>query len=219
MAIGERISARLAELGLSQAELARRVGLAQPTINALINRNKVGSKHLHKIARELQTTPSYLTGEADNPAEGFVPAPSNEVVAEQLGLVEVREIDLSLGMGATYIDVPVTETMRHFSRDWLRLYTHSSPDNLLFAQGLGDSMSPTLLDSDMLLIDCAQRSITISDKIWAIAYANCGAVKRLRPLPNGGIKMTSDNPLVPDDIAYDDEMQVLGRVVAVIRKV
>lgn len=43
------------------------MGVAQPTIYALINTNKIGSKHLHRIARELGTTPAYLSGETDDP--------------------------------------------------------------------------------------------------------------------------------------------------------
>ena len=72
--------------GFSQAELARRVGVAQPTIFALIHRNKIGSKHIHKIARELGTTPAYLTGETDNPNED-APAPAT-LDAESRELVE-----------------------------------------------------------------------------------------------------------------------------------
>lgn len=68
MILGERVLARLKDTGLSQSELARRVGLAQPTISGLIKSNKVGSKHLHRIARELGTTPAYLSGETDDPA-------------------------------------------------------------------------------------------------------------------------------------------------------
>lgn len=62
-------------LGLSQAELGRRVGVAQPTIYALINRNKIGSKHLHRIAQVLQTTPAYLEGDTDDPDAGAPPSP------------------------------------------------------------------------------------------------------------------------------------------------
>jgi len=67
MIIGSRILERMALLGLSQAELARRVKLSQPTIFNLIHRGKKGSTKLHVIARELQTTPAYLTGETDDP--------------------------------------------------------------------------------------------------------------------------------------------------------
>jgi len=218
MTLGQRISERLQALAMSQSELARQVGIAQSSVNALVNRNKVGSKHLHQIARVLQTTPAFLSGETDDPSEGYVPAPSAKVVAAELGLVAVRELDLTLGMGSTYLDVPVTETIRHFPIEWLRLYTRSDPENLIFAQGVGDSMMPTLLDSDLLLIDCSQQTLNVSDKIWAVSYAGLGAIKRLRAKPDGGVHLLSDNSLVPHATAYDGELHIMGRVVASVRK-
>lgn len=216
--IGERIASRLSDLGMSQSTLARRVGVTQGTIAQLVSGRSRSSAHLHKIARELKTTPDYLSGLTDDPDEGYVALPSTEAVAAELGLVPVREIDLTLGMGATYLDVPVTETIRHFPIDWLRLYTKADPEHLLFVQGVGDSMEPTLRDSDLLLIDCSQRHLNMSDKVWAIAYADCGAVKRLRPVPGGGVQILSDNPSVPDATAFDGELHILGRVVATVRK-
>lgn len=67
MNIGDRIKRRLTDQQLSQSELARRVGVRQSTINSLIHGDSYGSKHLHRIARELHTTPAYLTGEVDDP--------------------------------------------------------------------------------------------------------------------------------------------------------
>lgn len=136
-----------------------------------------------------------------------------------MGLVKLREIDLNFGMGASYLDVPVTESVEHFSRSWLEQYTKANPDELFFARGIGDSMFPTLQDSDLFLIDCSQRSLNIHDKIWAIAYGGCGAVKRLRPLPDGSVEIISDNPLVPNAIAVDGELHILGRVVAYQRRI
>lgn len=218
MTVGQRISERLEAISMTQSELARRVGMAQSSVNALINRNKVGSKHLHRIAAVLQTTPAYLNCEIDDPSENYVPVPSTDMVAAELGLVPVRELDLSLGMGSTYLDVPVTETIRLFPIEWLRVYTRADPDQLFFAQGVGDSMEPTLRDSDLLLIDCSQQTLNISEKIWAITYAGCGAIKRLRPLPNGGVEMMADNQYVTNATAFDEEMHILGRVVAVVKK-
>ncbi len=216
--MGERILLRLSDLKITQTELARRIGVTQGTIAQLISGRIQSSSKLHKIAKALETTPEYLTGETDDPDAGYVPLPSTEQVAADLGLVPVREIDLTLGMGATYLDVPVTETIRHFPIEWLRLYTRAAPEHLLFAQGVGDSMEPTLRDSDLLLIDCSQRHLNMSDKIWAIAYAECGAVKRLRPVAGGGVEILSDNPAVPTATAFDGELHILGRVVASVRK-
>lgn len=67
MVRGDRLQARLADKGLSQSELARRVRLTQGTIAKLISGKASGSSHLHRIARELGTTPAYLAGDTDNP--------------------------------------------------------------------------------------------------------------------------------------------------------
>lgn len=218
MTIGERIDERLKALGLSQSELARRVGVSQATIAGLITGRSSGSKHLHAIARELRTTPQYLTGETDDPSEGAIPLPTPAMMAEQLGLVEIKEIDLSYGMGASYLDSPVTIKTRHFPLGWLRFYTCSSPDKLFFARAIGDSMVPTLYDGDMVLIDTAELEPRFGDQIWAIAFGVTGMIKRLRPMPDGSVKILSDNDRVPPEIAVDGEMHIIGRVVAVIRK-
>jgi transcriptional regulator with XRE-family HTH domain len=68
MTVGERIDERLKAIGISQAELARRVGVGQSTINGLIRGESRGSKHLHVIARTLRTSPAYLIGETEDPA-------------------------------------------------------------------------------------------------------------------------------------------------------
>lgn len=133
-------------------------------------------------------------------------------------MVPIREIDLSYGMGATYLDVPITEEVHHFPRAWIRRFTRSSPDQLFFAQGIGDSMQPTLLDSDLLLIDTAQRQLNTADRIWVITYADCGSIRRLRPVPGGGVMIMADNSTIPPVTAYDDEMNIVGRVVAFQRK-
>jgi transcriptional regulator with XRE-family HTH domain len=85
MVLGERVKGRMEELGLSQAELARRVGVAQPTISQLIHRSKKGSTHLHRIARELGTTPAYLMGDTDDPDEDAPPEP--EFTSDERALI------------------------------------------------------------------------------------------------------------------------------------
>jgi len=218
MDLGARLLQRMVEKDLSQAELARRIGIAQPSVNHLIKNGPQGSKHLNAIARELKTTPEFLTGQTDNPDEGYVALPSINEVAESLDLVEVSEIDLKYGMGSTDLEVPITKVTRHFSRAWLRQYTNAHPSELVWAQGIGDSMFPTIWDSDVLLIDMSEKAVRVSDKFWAIAYGNSGMVKRLRPMPDGSVRLLSDNPNVPDDVAHDGEMHVIGRIAAIVRK-
>lgn len=66
MKLGERIERRRKEIGISQAELARRVGIRQSTLNSLIKGNSRTSRSLIKIAWELKTTPAFLMGETED---------------------------------------------------------------------------------------------------------------------------------------------------------
>lgn len=218
----DRLISLRKEMKFSQTTLAQAVGVGQSTIARWEAEGTRNPREILELARALECSTAYLLGESDERGEFLSEhrVPFRGAVPERdPDLVTVRQIDLSLGMGATYLDVPVTEVPQQFSQSFIRLYTKSPPDRLMFAQGCGDSMMPTLHDSDLLLIDCAQRHVKMAEQIWAIAYAGFGAIKRLRPMPDGGIKMTSDNPHVADEIAYDGELEVLGRVVAVVRKV
>ena len=58
---------------MSQSELARRTGVTQGTIGGLVIGKARSSTHLHKIARHLQTTAAYLSGETDDPDEDAPP--------------------------------------------------------------------------------------------------------------------------------------------------
>jgi phage repressor protein C with HTH and peptisase S24 domain len=218
--IAERISERMKALNLTQTALARLAGISQPSVAHLVKGRAAGSTQLHKIARALQTTPEYLTGETDDPCEGALPVPTPDDVAQQVGGVRIKEIDLDYGMGASWIDgVPVTEVERVFPSDWLVQFTRAHPQFLFFAHGAGDSMMPTIMDRDIVLIDTTQQTLNMADRIWAVAFGGAGMIKRLRPQPDGGVKLMSDNPSVRDEVAYDGELSIIGRVVAVMRKI
>jgi transcriptional regulator with XRE-family HTH domain len=86
----ERFRQRLRDTGISQAELARRIGISQQAIGKLATGGAYGSKHLHRIARELGTTPAYLAGETDDPNAD---AADERLSSEEQRLLEIyREL-------------------------------------------------------------------------------------------------------------------------------
>lgn len=68
MEIGERIKARREELGMSQDELAHKVGYKwRSSINKIeIGVQRLPQKKIVEIAKALRVTPSYLMGWEDN---------------------------------------------------------------------------------------------------------------------------------------------------------
>jgi phage repressor protein C with HTH and peptisase S24 domain len=230
--LADRLKERMTASGLSQAELARRVGITQPMISHLLKGDSTGSKWLHLIARELATTPDYLTGGTDSPTGNIVASPTvpyrampaedinPALIAEQLGsvLIPQLEIGYSMGGGSVFADYQQT-AMVPFPREWLRPMIKGRFDDLFVARGDGDSMMPTLLDGDLVIVDTAQKNITQQDRLWCLSYGDLGMIKRVRLLPDGGVQVNSDNPAVTPIIAYDGELHVIGRVIWIGRRV
>jgi phage repressor protein C with HTH and peptisase S24 domain len=216
MVIPERLKDRLDAASQTQAGLARAIGVSQTTIAKLAAGSRGGSKHLHLIARELGTTPAYLTGETDDPTAGALPRPSPALIAEQLDVVQLPMLNLKYGMGGgTVVDDEQAELIP-MSRKWLRTFTNSDPSQLFLTRGTGDSMSPTILHEDMLIGDRSQTEVLMGDQIWAITHYGAGLIKRLRPM-EGGYRILSDNSAVPPDTATDGSMQIVGRIIYVMR--
>jgi len=213
----ERLIEALMRADMAQAELARRVGISATAINSIIHRGS-GSKHLHQIARELGTTPEYLIGEIDDPSLDAVPSARTKGASpsrEDLDSLPIPMLDLGYGMGGSFVDGPVEATVEYFPRAMIRAFTRAPAEKLCWAQGIGDSMEPTIHDSDMLLIDLSQDALRLNDKVWALAEGDIGMVKRLR-VHAGQLEIMSDNADVPNYTVDPDDVRIIGQVVAKI---
>jgi len=223
---GDRIRELLEAEFPSQAALARAVGVSPQAISKLILGETTDTNKIYQLARALKTSPEYLTGETDNPRPGAnddrVPwkGPTPEPDSDD---VEIDSIDLAYGMGATFLDIHESDIEKErirFSRRWLRKFTHSAPRLLFSTEGQGDSMMPTIHDRDVVVIDrgAKEPADVIGERIWAIVFAGMGSLKRLRPLPDGTVRIMSDNPAIRDEIASDGDLHVIGRVVAIVKR-
>ena len=219
MRTGERIAARRAELGLSQSLLAKMAGVSQATIGKLESGISSGSSQIHKIARALQTTAEFLTGETDDPAAGAPVAPTPEMVADQLGMTLIPEIDLHFALGGgNFVETYVNTSMVPYRTDWLGRITRGQSADVFLTRGDGDSMMPTILDEDDVIVNRADRIITKQDRVWALGYGDLVSIKRVRRLADGTFQLNSDNPNVSPIVAYEDELRVIGRVVWIGRR-
>ncbi len=206
--------------GFTQSSLARAVGLAQPSINRLLQGDVQHPRFLPEIANALQTTIEYLRGETDNPDPGVrfdgqhaSPQYAGDVVDPEQ--VDIDSIDFAYGMGGAFLDSDSVEIeKKSFPLSWVREFTDSPPHMLAFARGMGDSMAPTIHDRDIVLIDRSQTDWldNLGDRIWVIVFGGVGMIKRLRPMPDGSVKIMSDNPVISDEVATDGELFVIGRV-------
>lgn len=218
MTMGDRVRALMADQGMSQSELARRVGVSQQAIHSLLTRRH-GSAHVHKIARALQTSPAYLTGETEDPKlNAIVPVTAEEVV-QDLGLQKFYEVDLRKGLGRTEFhpqDDDVRE--RWIPAEWIAEFTPARLDAMIFTRAVGESMAPWINDRDTVIIDRSIQDIDRQDDVWALIYGGVGMIRRVRMLPNGSYRLMADNPQVHEEAVRLNDFKVAGRVAGVIRR-
>jgi phage repressor protein C with HTH and peptisase S24 domain len=216
----DRLREEMASRGLSQSELARTIGSTQGAVQQILSGQTKRTKRLPEIAAALGVSVQYLLGETDEKAGGAVYVPrTTEEMAFDLGVTRVREVPIEYGMGGgSFIEDYVEERWRSFDTEWLRDITSSPADKLFVARGIGDSMMPTLMDNDTLLVDRGQVRIQQQDRIWALTYGEVGMIKRVRRLPGQRLLIMSDNNHVSDFEAADEEVHMLGRVVWIGRK-
>lgn len=190
---------------MSQNRLAQEIGVTQGAIQQIVNGKTVRSKYMPDIARVLGVSLDWLEGR-DVPGGAMITSASAD-------FVQLAEVDIGYGMGGgTFIEEHSESSPIVFEPRWLSAITRSPPEMLFIARGIGDSMMPTLLDNDTLLIDRGQRTITQQDRIWCLTYGELGMVKRVRRLPSGIFLLMSDNPVISPMEATADELHVVGRL-------
>lgn len=165
-----------------------------------------------RYGKAFKVQAAWLMGEG---APSAVPdTPPTRGASDGDGAITLKRINLGFAMGdGSNLDDYVEEGTVEFDPNLLRAISQSPAHRLLVADGVGDSMQPTLLDSDLLVIDTLQTRLNMTDRIWAIALYGAGAVKRLRPAAGGKLEIISDNTLHEKQIVDAQDVRIIGRVV------
>jgi phage repressor protein C with HTH and peptisase S24 domain len=209
----ELICAIIEFAGVSAAEVARKAKVDAETVRRPATgkaTTRISQRTLEKLRDAYPTFPGWS-------AETEWEVLPNKADSSNGDMVELEQIDLRYGLGASYADGPVGVERRAFSREWLRSITSTPPRNLFWAIGDGDSMEPTIRSGEIILIDRTEGRQYLDDGIWALTHGEVGMIKRLRRLPDGTVELHSDNHLVRPYVATKDELNIVGRVVAVVR--
>lgn len=217
----DRLKAARRHARLTQAQLAERTGLNQTSISDLERGKSVSSSFSYQIASACGINPRWLVlgvggmldpqGVADPPSEYDAPS------EDEYALIPQYDARAAAGDGCLNEHVEIKGGLA-FKRDWLRKLG-LKPDNLRVIYAEGDSMADTIMDGEVMLVDCADREPR-SGKIYAILRPDGGvSVKRLiQKSITGAWTVASDNPdkrRYPDEDATADvlhDIPIIGRV-------
>lgn len=217
---GRRLKIAREKMFANAAAFAKVMKIKPVTYRAYEAGQNSYAKFAHHFAQRLNVDAKWLlTGEGSENVALSRSLSDVELAAKDMGLALVPQLELGYSMGGGSVFSEYRNTgFVPFQRDWLRNLIRGSVSELFVARGEGDSMQPTLLDGDIVLIDTAQKDVRQQDRIWALSYGELGMIKRVRRLPGGTYKLMSDNPAVSDFEAADGELHVVGRVIWIGRR-
>jgi phage repressor protein C with HTH and peptisase S24 domain len=149
-------------------------------------REKKGAGEIHPVAHS----------ESDLPDEFLLVEKRKGAISAGPGLRPDNDVDFRLA----------------FRNDWLEQF--GGAQQLFVVRVEGDSMEPTLQESDTVLINKNANTIGAGGGIFAINWNNMVLVKRLQMNPQTNeIIIKSDNPNYDSMVVKPHEIQIEGKVI------
>ncbi len=220
----EWIRRGLARTGKTQRGLADALGIDPAGVNRLLK----GQRQLY--AHELSKIADYLEDDIPEITFSISAAEANERDAsEHQDLIQEIDVRGGMGLGGEAMvqigpsgqwstDVVYAEWLIPSEYLWSEL--HARPQHVKIIPVIGDSMSPTLLSDDRVMINTEDRNPSPAG-VFALWDGLGVVVKRLEHIPNSDpitLRISSDNPY---HSAYErtlDEIRIIGRVIWFARR-
>nr|DAK29112.1 MAG TPA: Repressor protein CI [Caudoviricetes sp.] len=223
MSLAENVRTLRERAGMTQAELAEKLGKGQTTIQKIETGQTIRPRFLEEMAAVLGVSPHELQygdttkiEKAESNAKDFGsfrlwsgndPLPEDEYYYAPF----YKDIAMMGGAGSTEM-----EDYNGFRLPFGKasLYRNGiTPSNVSCCTLTGDSMEPVIPDGATIGID--QGETTIRDgKIYAFRHDDVYRVKRLYLLPGGKVRINSfnqDEPAYRDEIVSLAEIEIIGR--------
>ncbi len=206
----------------TQTELAEILQIGKAAISDAKRRKIIPAEWFLKLSR----APFYLNPNWIETGAGLMHLPGVDVSdgSFEYGASELREFfsppqaKAKPGEGGQELDVASKTSNYAFKLAWLK--NVGFPGKMKFLRFTGDSMQPTLLNNDVLLVDESQRDI-LDGKIYAMSMDQDIVVKRVSKKP-GKLVLISDNRELYESmeisVGSQDNVQIMGRVVWVGRE-
>lgn len=220
----ERLIAAMTAAGLSQGQLAERIGLSQPAIQKMTSGKTNGSRKMVELSRALNVRPEWLSsGRGTMHYEDTLPS------EKERGKIGLWDKNTSLPEGA--VEIPVLKDIEFVCGDGKSSGENHSDFKLRFSKATlckagvntdgsgvlcfparGNSMEPNIPDSTTVAVNTKDKKI-VDGKMYAI---NEDGWKRIKLLYRTGPEMISirsynSAEYPPEDKKLGD-IEIIGRV-------
>ncbi len=198
---------------------ARRVGLSAATFNRVWNQGgQLKSAQLEKIHLNTGVSLNWLiTGEgpmyeSEREKEVMIVAENMEKYLPQDEFVLIPVVQGRISAGGGLVPDNAVEMKCAFKKEWIS--KKGDYKNISMIRIQGDSMSPTLLDGDVVLVNHNIQTVGAAGGIYAITFQDEIIIKRINKVfPTGQLKIQSDNPSYEPFIVDPAQIIINGKVI------
>ena len=212
--MADRLQARAVQLGLSPAHIAEMAGVNRSFVYDILRgrSTRPGLDRLLPVAAVLKVEVDWLIhgiGEVQG-APPFIENPDDTFVS--IARADVRP---SMGGGAIVLEEQEAPGRAyHFQKFWIKNGLKASPSQLRIMKVEGDSMEPTLMNGDTVLVDMG-RPLPNPPGIFVLDDGLGLVAKRLQHVPNSdppAVRVISDNKHYPEYERTAEEINIIGRI-------
>lgn len=209
----ERLRARIRQLGMNVAEVAREAGVNRSFVYDIL-RGKSQLPNLEKLTRIAQVVKVDLEWLLSGKGRVDGGDPITEDYHNDFVAIQYASARPSMGGGAIIEDEGRIGRDFHFRRAWIRDRLKAAPSMMRVMGVEGDSMIPTLQDGDVVLVDMNQRS-PVPPGIFVLHDGMGLVAKRLEYIPMSDpprLRIISDNQQYSPYECTAGEVNIIGRV-------
>ncbi|MGZ7897247.1 helix-turn-helix transcriptional regulator [uncultured Haemophilus sp.] len=211
--LSERLTSLMYEKGISQAELARLIGIKQPSVFKILSGETRNPKKILEIATALNVDPHWLkTGEGD-PDPSYRIVEVSEPQNPNTVRIDILDVEASAGNGAYLSPTEQGLLSQEFDLTFFRQqFGRADAKHLKLITVKGDSMAPTLESGDLLYVDISENYFA-ADGLYVFTFDGQTFIKRLQKVGKE-MFVISDNPTYKEwTFTQDDDVFIHGRVV------
>lgn len=216
---GTKLRARISDMEISEAEVARRLGISPRRFSNYVNDEREADYEMMlRICEALRVTPDYLFGFEDVAHIGNTPdLPS--VPSLPATYVPVPFLEAKAGMGGGMLPPEAFGEPRYFESSVLASL-RASADDLFTMEVEGQSMEAVLFSGDQILVH--RKRINVSEPgifvLWDGDGIVCKWVERDRTSDTPKLRVFSENPRFKEYSVLADEAVIHGRVIWFARR-
>lgn len=214
MSLADRVILVRKQAGLTQAELANRIGLSQTAVHKLEQGRSASSRRTVAIAMACNVDPIWLqTGQGDM-IKGLRTIPrASDMDSPLLPALSSRIPLISWELAATWLEQEGAPLGHSEVESWVQATRRVSAQTFAVRVS-GDSMRPEFSEDDIIIVD---PNVTPDQKRFVLARTESGHVTLKQYMVDGGQRFLKPlNPRYPL-LAMTPEIRIIGSVVTKIK--